>query len=237
MSETFDRKRYFDLVREAPFDGRLSQEQVDGQEFLLSFWEKQDDYTDRRWLAYNLATTFHETARTMQPIREYGRGKGYPYGKPCPDFNNQVGYARGYVGLTWCENYKKVDDKLNLNGALVRDFDLALDAAIAAQILFRGCAEGWFTGHKLSDYIKGSKCDYVGARRIVNGQDRASQIAGYAAAFEKALKDSAEIVEQLPDLPPVEIFPPQTIKELVAELQRITGATVVLLYNYDDEKG
>ncbi len=44
-------------------------------------------------LAYVLATTIHETARTMQPIEEYGRGKGRAYGP--------TGFwGRGFVQLT-----------------------------------------------------------------------------------------------------------------------------------------
>jgi hypothetical protein len=51
----------------------------------------------------------------------------------------------------------------------------------------RGMFEGWFTGKKLEDYIFGNTCDYVGARKIVNGTDRAETIAGYAEKFQSAL--------------------------------------------------
>lgn len=34
------------------------------------------------YVAYGLATSFHETAQRMQPIPEIGRGRNYPYGKP-----------------------------------------------------------------------------------------------------------------------------------------------------------
>lgn len=47
-----------------------------------------------------------------------------------------------------------------------------------------------FTGVGLPRYIRGSRCDYVNARRIVNGTDRASLIAGYAKEFEQILHRS-----------------------------------------------
>jgi hypothetical protein len=48
--------------------------------------------------------------------------------------------------------------------------------------------DGDFTGMKLSDYITPESVDYVNARRIVNGTDRAEQIAGYAEKYEEALR-------------------------------------------------
>jgi hypothetical protein len=54
--------------------------------------------------------------------------------------------------------------------------------------MFVGMEEGWFTGKKLSDYINGGKADYYGARGIINGKDRAAEIATYAKAFEAALR-------------------------------------------------
>ncbi len=44
------------------------------------------------------------------------------------------------------------------------------------------------TGKRLSDYIKPGSVDYLNARRIVNGTDRAEQIAGYAREYERALR-------------------------------------------------
>ena len=79
-----------------------------------------------------------------------------------------------------------------LNGLLGVDLvanpDLALEPAIAYRILATGMREGWFTGKKLADYLRqGRAPDYVGARRIINGQDRAALIAQYARQFERAL--------------------------------------------------
>jgi hypothetical protein len=50
---------------------------------------------------------------------------------------------------------------------------------------------GWFTGHNLADYITPTRQDYVNARRIVNGVDKAEHIAKNARAFLSALLKSA----------------------------------------------
>ena len=70
-----NRRVFFDDVRRDLFGGGLNQDQVDGFNAILDAWA-ESSLSDLRWLAYMLATTFHETARTMRPIREYG-GRTY----------------------------------------------------------------------------------------------------------------------------------------------------------------
>jgi hypothetical protein len=168
--------------------GPLSQSQVDGTEALLDEGEKRDIQLHQ--LAYILSTSWHETAATMMPIAEYGEGEGYEYGEPCPQYDNQVAYGRGYVQLTWYYNYEKADQELSLAGALLENFDLALDPIVASQIIFEGMLEGWFTGKKLGDYVNDEVTDYYNARRVVNGTDKADLLAGYAESFEKALREA-----------------------------------------------
>jgi hypothetical protein len=186
---TIQRKYFFDSVRGSLFGGSLNQGQVDGLNYLLDYAE--GDGTDDRHLAYILATTFHETAQTMQPIAEYGKGKGKPYGIPDPT-TGQTYYGRGFVQLTWKDNYQKQDNKLGLNGQLVKDADLAMDPSIALQILFGGMYDGDFTGVGLPKYItctdpSSDTTDFYNARKIVNGLDCASMIQGYAGLFANAL--------------------------------------------------
>lgn len=50
---------------------------------------------------------------------------------------------------------------------------------------------GLFTGKKLADYFTSKSSDWVNARRIINGTDRADVIAGYAKDFYNALQDAA----------------------------------------------
>jgi hypothetical protein len=191
-----DRKLYFDSVRASLFQGALSQQQVDGQNAILSQWETQDTGSpmdDMRWLAYMLATTFHETARTMWPIEEYGKGKGKTYGKRDPE-TGETYYGRGFVQLTWRENYHNATVELSLSGDRDLEYhpDMALDLIIASQIMFRGMAEGWFTNKKLGTYFSETRDDPVGARAIINNDvsKNGAQIAGYHHKFLDALEAS-----------------------------------------------
>lgn len=202
----FDRKVYFDAVRKSMFDGSMSQQQVDGQNALLSQWETQTTGTpmdDLRWLAYILATTYHETAQTMWPIEEYGKGSGKPYGKVDPQ-TGQAYYGRGFVQLTWRDNYHKATVNLSLTGDLDLEWhpEKALDLVIASRIIFRGMAEGWFTGKKLGQYFNTTKNDPVNARQIVNGNDDDTLIAGYHEKFLTAVYDSWS-EEPMPENPVV----------------------------------
>ena len=183
MAAALDRAAFFAAVRANPF-GSLSKTQVSGTEIILDACPP-DLPLDH--LAYCLATTFWETARTMQPIEEYGRGKGRAYGP--------TGFwGRGYVQLTWQANYDKATRELRARGYLdptqdlVRTPNLALDPSIAAAIMFLGMQEGWFTTKKLSDFFGPAKSDPYNARRIINGTDKADTIAGLFKAFQGALQ-------------------------------------------------
>lgn len=134
----------------------------------------------RNQAAYVLATTYHETAHTMKPVREMG-GEAYLKGKK---YYPYVGM--GYVQLTWRYNYERAAKELGVD--FVANPKLLLQAKYAVQILVVGMKEGWFTGKNLSDYITLSKSDFTNARRMINGTDKAALIAGYARAYDDALK-------------------------------------------------
>lgn len=179
-----DRKMFFDKARANPFGGTLTQGQVDGINAILDTWEARPDFTDLRWLAYMLATAKWETAHTMQPIEEYGRGHGHVYGIPDVQ-TGQAYYGRGYVQLTWKANYAKM---AALTGAdLVGDPSLALDPKIAALVMFDGMRDGLFTGVGLPNYFNDQDDDPWNARRIVNGTDRAAEIKLFHQDFLAAL--------------------------------------------------
>jgi hypothetical protein len=168
--------------------GTLRQGQVDGLNTILGAAEADETITDVRWLAYMLATTYHETARTFQPIEEIGKGRGRPYGKPDP-VTGQTYYGRGFVQLTWKRNYQRFAELLGLD--LVEDPGLALEPNTAFRVMSVGMIRGLFTGKKLADYINDQKGDYVNARRIINALDRAELIASYAKKFETVLRGSS----------------------------------------------
>ena len=193
---TFDRDIYFDAVRQKPFGGKMKQSQVDGQNRLLAAWENGPTSDDLRHFAYMLATTFHETAATMQPIEEYGKGKGHTYGKVDPE-TKQTYYGRGYVQLTWRDNYRRATDKLHLTGSDDLEWYAAqaLDPLIAWQVMSRGMMDGWFTGKALPQYFDVDTDNPVGARAIINPDKLGQQVAGYHASFMDALAASAIIAE------------------------------------------
>lgn len=134
----------------------------------------------RNQAAYVLATAWHETAHTMKPVREYG-GEAYLRSKK---YYPYVGM--GFVQLTWLENYKKASKELGVD--FVSDPKKLLQPVYSAEILVIGSRDGWFTGKKLSDYITLAKSNYVSARRIINGTDKALLIAGYAKEYNLDLK-------------------------------------------------
>lgn len=192
----FDRAKLFDRIRADLFGGKLAQHQVEGIDAILDAWEleppipRPDAAPDLRWLAYMLATAFHETAKTMQPIREFGHGHGHRYGVPDAK-TGQAYFGRGLVQLTWLENYEKFGKLLGID--LVGNPELACEMEHAVAIMFRGMIEGLFTGKKLRAYFGPGLENWVGARRIINGNDCAEVIAGYGQKFNAALVDAAKV--------------------------------------------
>jgi hypothetical protein len=169
MTVMFDKKVFWDTLRGSVIQFPTSR-QVIGTEVLLARWEQQPLSDDLRWLAYMLATTYHETAGTMEPIEEYGKGADQPYGLTDPE-TSQTYYGRGYVQLTWRDNYARVDEKCGYgdDDSLEWHAKRALEPEIAVEVLFRGMDEGWFRGDKLSDHFNDDDDDPYNAREIING--------------------------------------------------------------------
>lgn len=197
------------------FGTSLTNAQVEGLEAILG----AGDGLPVTHLAYVLATAFHETGARMQPVREaFGKSdadsvnrlerawkKGQLKSVKTPywrfDTEGKAWFGRGYVQLTHKTNYAKAAALTNVD--LLGNPSLAMVPKISAMILIEGSKAGMFTGRKLSDYLPG---DYVGARKIINGTDRAALIAGYAEAFERALRAAS----YRPIAGAVAPFPPAT---------------------------
>lgn len=178
-----DRAKFFDEVRVALHKGRLSQSQVDAYNLLLDEMERQA-VADLRHRAYVFATAYHEVGPALEPIEEIGKGRGKVYGRPAA--NGKVYYGRGFVQLTWEENYTAMGDVL---GQPLHDKpELALRPDVAAEIIIVGMRDGMFTGKMLGDYFNQRKTDWVQARRIINRLDRAADIAAYARKYMAALE-------------------------------------------------
>lgn len=97
------------------FRKKITQKQVDGYEAIFNYW---DLYKLRniRWLAYVLATAYHETGRRMEPVREGFcktdegsiRAVTRLYEKEVistnyalPEENGNSYFGRGLVQITW----------------------------------------------------------------------------------------------------------------------------------------
>lgn len=173
--------------------GPLTQSQVDGFEHILN----AIDGAPLSHQAYMLATAWHETAKTMQPVREAfnlseaWRKKNLRY---------WPWYGRGYVQTTWERNYARLDAEaaaagLTKPGEILANPDLAMRPDIAAFALRRGMEEGWYDaqGKTMAQRLpmKGvaTRAQYINARYLVNIQDKADDIEDYAQVFERALRD------------------------------------------------
>jgi len=166
-------KEFFDEIRRTVFGGSMTAAQVQGVTRIIEYRDTHYRGVTNTQLSYLLGTVFHETARKMCPCREYGSEaylkskKYYPW------------VGMGLVQLTWAQNFRKY--------GITNPKD-ALQWDNALHVCFDGMVRGVFTGKKLSDYISGSHVDFIGARRVINGTDRASLVAGYARSFQSALR-------------------------------------------------
>ena len=159
--------------------------------------------TVKKKIAYMLATAKHETGHTFEPITERGNrsyfNKYDPVLANTPERrkraidmeNTQQGdgfkyRGRGYVQLTWKKNYRKSGEYLKKD--LVNNPELALDQKNATKIMIYGMETRMFTTKKISSYISEDSADYLNARRVINGMDKAASIAGYASKLEECLR-------------------------------------------------
>ncbi len=141
--------------------------------------------TDRRQIAYIVATAQHETDNFAtsreydgpnQAIRNgYGGGENY--------------YGRGYVQVTHDRNYDRMATTLGDPRIRTIPDIVAQEATLGAQTTVVGMSRGLYTGVGLDRYINSQNADYTDARAVVNGTDRAAHIAGLARTWEQNLPD------------------------------------------------
>ncbi|AVA22459.1 glycoside hydrolase family 19 protein [Rhizobium sp. NXC24] len=213
-----DRAKLFAAVRSTVFSGHLSEAQVNGIEAILDGCEgggvtdlRQIAYIlatpmietggsfvpvseNLNYSAAGLRETFPKyftpaqaQSYARQPQRIANRAYANRMGNGPETSGDGWKYrGRGFSQCTGHDNYGKFSKLLGVD--LVSNPDLAMSDDIAAKIIVIGMRDGIFTGHKLSNYFEPDSADWIGARRIINGQDKAQQIASYAKQFYAALK-------------------------------------------------
>lgn len=181
--------------------GPLSKESEDALNTLLKEIEADKDLTEPAEIAYVLATVWHETWQAKRNIRfapcleYYGGSRQEEYFENCYGCETPKGKklgnvakgdgaafrGRGYVQITGKDNYARVSKAMGEGDFLIQCPWAAAVNPFAYKILSLGMRKGLFTGKKLSDFNeKGGGYDFVGARKIVNGKDKADVIAGHA---------------------------------------------------------
>lgn len=211
-----DREAFYAAIKRHPHFGAnamnparrgLPPRQI-GFDAILDVWEQ--DYADRdpAWLAYILATAWHETGTWMAPVREgfartdeeaFNRVKRHIEREGLRDYvsrkeNGHSYYGRGFVQLTWDENYRTMGARLGVGDQFYNDPELVMDPAHGAKIICHGMVEGLFRqGNTLPRYFGADHYDWHNARLIVNGRrrdgsiDKAAEIAAHGRAFHEAL--------------------------------------------------
>jgi putative chitinase len=174
------------------FGQRFGPGAEEGLEALASAWARHGD-GDPRKLLYILCAAWHESR--LRPIEEIKAAPGSCVWEQYQSRYWPSGYyGRGFVQITWRDNYRKMGELLGLD--LVGRPDLALRPGVAAEIMVRGMMLGLFTGKRLGDYINAQGADWYNARRTIGaisvaGQDTAALIQGHVAKVAQALQETA----------------------------------------------
>lgn len=179
-----NKKIFYQRTRDVKLFTTLTQYQVQCIDILIDEWDRTG-IEDLKQFAYVLGTVYHETyipkqpELRMTPVKEQG-SEAYLKGKKYYPF-----IGMGQVQLTWETNYKRFGQYLKID--LINQPELALDPKISAKIAIYGMVNGKFTGVGLGRYFSSTKEDWVGARRIINGLDKAELIATYSKRFDQCL--------------------------------------------------
>lgn len=208
-----DKAKFYSEIRDDFSIYRNEGDHYRGTDAILNYWNAHAELKDSRWLAYILATAYHETARKMFPVREtlassdaqaisrlssHSCCRNSTYWHVVQETGKSY-FGRGYVQLTWATNYKRADQRFSIDTNNDRPSsyywtpDLALQPDSSIRITYDGMIYGWFTGHCLLRHFHPDReAAWKDARRIINGTDKAAKIAGEAQTFLTALR-AAEV--------------------------------------------
>lgn len=210
-----DRAKFFASIRTSLF-GRLTQAQVVGCEAILDGWAARGEGR-RQHLSYILATAYHETAGRMEPVIETrGASEATNPSVETAIRRLESSWARGKMpwvhtaywrrdadGLSWLgRGYPQVTHKINYakaeaatGHAFTKQPSLMLEVGPAVDAMFWGMTTGGFTGKRLNDYLNNKigndpnswLAAFIEARRVINAQESATKVAGYAVDFDHAI--------------------------------------------------
>lgn len=197
---SINRTEFFERYRDS-FVPSLTRSQADGYDAIFDYFEYLK-LKDQRWLAYILATAYHETGQRMVPVREgfsstdeeaiqtvtqlYAQGH-IRQNYAVPHENGNSYFGRGLVQVTWAENYKKLGRVLGMGNRLYDNPSLALDLEMSVKILLKGMIDSLFNRVGLVHFFNATTTEWVKARKIVSGMDEADVVAGYAHQFYACL--------------------------------------------------
>lgn len=226
-----DRRAFYDAVRGSV---NLTTQNVAGFEKVLDHMEGEG--TPINDGAYALATAFWETAQTMHPVKEaYWLSEGWRR----KNLRYYPWYGRGLIQTTWEDNYRKIAVAMGLpEDTFINNPDLLLEWKYAIPAMFVGMQTGLYTGKSFDDYIDDldesddeDLREFINARRIVNGTDKATKIGRLALTFERGLKaagygeiappwiDDGDPFPPPPDIEPIdEPAPKRTLGQIIADL-------------------
>lgn len=207
-----NREFFFDEVRENLFSGTLKQKQVEGMEAILDEWDANHAADDDRWLAYMLATAYHETGRAMGPVEEnlnYSAARlrvifpsrftaaqaasyaGHPERIANRAYASKLGNGNEASGDGWKYRGRglvQITGKSNYaKFGIAATPDDAMNDEKTVQIMFKGMIDGLFTGKKLSKYFNATTADWKNAREIILPGNLEAEIAAYAKTFYSAI--------------------------------------------------
>lgn len=183
---------------------RITSEILEDLNTLLILVETDDKWRNTGELAYFFATIGWETGWTFAPIEERRAATSQQNVRRMQDRYWSTGYfGRGYVQLTWRENYKKMGDILGVD--LVKNPEELLKPKISYEVAAIGMRQGLFRTRsngspiKLSDFITNTAADFVRARDIINGdvEKNGPIIAKYAEELHDIIKKSIVIEEDV----------------------------------------
>jgi hypothetical protein len=101
-------------------------------------------------------------------------------------------FGRGFVQITWWDGYATAGVALGYGLDLLFNPEKVKEFDIAYEILVKGMLMGEIYGNrkKCADYLTNTDTDYMGARGMVNSNDKASEIAKLAMLCEALLMEA-----------------------------------------------